>query len=69
MENDSKQKEMGEILEVARRVMETGKGERLTLEEEKILEENSVVVYTAYKKALEYIDKKEIGGIKDEPEL
>lgn len=48
--------------------METGTGERLTQEEENILQEITGVVYIAYKNAVEIIDTKEEGGTKNEQE-
>lgn len=60
--------ERNRISEKARRVMETGTGERLTQEEENILQEITGVVYIAYKNAVEIIDTKEQGGTKNEQE-
>ena len=58
--------ERNRISEKARRVMETGKGERLTKEEEEILQEITGVVYVAYKAAIDHLDKKKQGGIEYE---
>lgn len=55
--------ERDRISQKARQVMETGTGERLTNEEEKILQEITGVVYIAYKNAIKILDKKEQGGI------
>ncbi len=54
------------ISEKARRVMETGKGERLTKEEEEILKEITGVLFVAYKKAINYLDMNKEGGIENE---
>lgn len=54
------------LSEKARRVMETGKGERLTKEEEEILKEITGVLYVAYKKAIDYLDTNKEGGIENE---
>ncbi len=61
--------ERNRVSEKARRIIETGKGELLTGKEEKILEEIAGVVYVAYKSAVDYLNKKEQGGIEDEREL
>lgn len=58
--------ERDRISQKARRVMETGTGERLTKEEENILQEITGVVYVAYKNAIKIIDTKEQGGIENE---
>lgn len=54
------------VSEKARRVMETGKGERLTEEEEEILKEITGVLYVAYKKAIDYLDINKEGGKENE---
>lgn len=58
--------ERDRISQKARRVMETGTGERLTQEEENILQEITGVVYVAYKNAVEIIDTGKQGGIEYE---
>lgn len=54
------------ISQKARQVIETGTGERLTHEEENILQEIAGVVYVAYKNAIKILDTKEQGGIENE---
>ena len=58
--------ERDRISQKARRVMETGTGERLTQEEENILTEITGVVYVAYKNAINYLDMNKQGGIENE---
>ena len=58
--------ERDRISQKARRVMETGTGERLTQEEENILKEITGVVYVAYKNARNYLDMNKQGGIENE---
>lgn len=58
--------ERDRISQKARRVMKTGTGERLTQEEENILQEITGVVYVAYKNAVEIIDTGKQGGIEYE---
>lgn len=61
--------ERNRILDKTRRVMEMQNGERLTQNEEEILKEIAGVLFTAYKKTIEYLDEKELGGMEDEQEL
>ena len=61
--------ERNRVLNKTRKLMETGKTQRLNEEEESILKEIAGVVYAAYKKYIEILDKNEKGGIKNEPEL
>lgn len=58
--------ERNRVSEKARRIIETGKGEFLTTEEEAILKEITGVVYVAYKSAVNYLSEKEQGGIEYE---
>lgn len=59
--------ERNRVSEKARRIIETGKGELLTKEEEAILGEITGVVYVAYKGAVDYLNnEKEQGGIEYE---
>lgn len=61
--------ERNKILDKTRRVMEGQNENRLTQDEEEILKEIAGVLFVAYKKTVEYLDKKELGGIEDEQEL
>lgn len=52
------------IMEKARNIIETGKGERLSTKEVDTLKHIGGVVFVAYQHALEFLDNKEnIGGI------
>lgn len=54
------------VLNKVRQFLETGKGERLNKEEEEILKEMAGVCFSAYKKAIEILDNRELGGIENE---
>lgn len=61
--------EGNEILDKARNVLENVTKERLNKYEEEILKQIAGVVYAAYKKYIEGLDKGERGGTENEPEL
>lgn len=50
--------ERNKILDKTRKVLETGKGERLTEDEEEMLKDIAGVVYVAYKRYIELVGKK-----------
>lgn len=67
--NEISMDERNRVLNKTRELMQIGSKERLTQDEEKILREIAGVVYIAYKKYIEILDKKERGGIENEQEL
>lgn len=58
--------ERDRVLNKVRSVLETGKGERLNKEDEEILKEIAGVYFSSYKKTIEILDNRELGGIEDE---
>ncbi len=58
--------ERDRVLNKVRQFFETGKGERLNEAEEEILKEIAGVYFSAYKKAIEILDNKKLGGIENE---
>lgn len=61
--------ERNRVLNKTREFMEEGNKDRLTQIEEEILKEIAGVLYAAYKKYIEILDKNERGGIENEQEL
>ena len=57
------------IITKARNFIETGKGERLTVQELEKLKDFGGVVFVVYEHAINNLDNKEIGGISYEREL
>lgn len=58
--------ERDRVLNKVRQFFETGKGERLNEKEEEILKEIAGVYFSAYKKAIEILDNKKLGGNENE---
>lgn len=57
--------ERNRVLNKVRQILETGKTERLTTDEEEILKEIAGVYFSTYKKAIEFLERKQ-GGIENE---
>lgn len=61
--------DMNQLMEKARKIIEGQSRELLTQLEEEKLKDDGGVIFLAYKKAIEFLNNKELGGKNDEQEL